>query len=444
MQRDFVVTLLQNVGSRREIERYLANFSQIEQTRFAVVKVGGGVLVEQLGDLAAALSFLHGMGLIPVVVHGARPQLAAALAEAGIETQEIAGQSVVSSEILAVARKVLQQENLRLVEALEGHGTRARPITAGVFEAEPVADRLGLAGQVTGIHREAITASIAAGHLPILSPLGATPGGQILAIDSDAATRALARALEPYKIVFLTSSGGLRDADGAIIDAVNLVEDLEPLLAQPWVQGGMRRQIIEIAQLLDQLPTSSSVSITSPGHLARELFTHRGSGTLVRKGEVVRCHARFEDGDPRRLRELIEHAFGRPLDRSYFSEKIPHRIYLVDSYRAAAIVTLEGEVPYLDKFAVTREAQGAGIGASLWRRLQSEHPALFWRARSNNPINPWYFGNAEGSFRRDPWIVFWYGLGDFERIRACVERALALPATLHTGGIAESSEPGHE
>lgn len=449
--RDFVVTLLQNVGSRREIERYLADFSRVEQTRFAVVKVGGGVLVEQLEELAAALSFLHGMGLLPVVIHGVGPQLTAALAEAGIATEQIDGVNVTSTDVLGVARKVFQQENLRLVAALEALGTRARPITAGVFEAEPIDDRLGFVGQVSRVHLEAVTASIAAGHLPILTSLGETPGGQILDMDADVAARALARTLRPYKIVFLTPSGGLLDADGRLIDAVNLVEDFEPLLARPWVQGGMRRKLIEIAQLLDGLPTSSSVSITSPGHLARELFTHRGSGTLVRKGEVVRCHDRFEDTDTERLRELIEHAFGRPLEPEYFSEKTPHRVYLVDSYRAAAIVTREGEVPYLDKFAVTREAQGVGIGASLWRRIQSEHPALFWRSRNNNPINPWYFGKSDGSFRRDPWIVFWYGLSDFERIRECIERALALPATLHSGGIArefddhsEDTAPGIE
>jgi acetylglutamate synthase len=32
---------------------------------------------------------------------------------------------------------------------------------------------------------------------------------------------------------------------------------------------------------------TSSVSITRPAELAKELFTHKGSGTLVRRGERV-------------------------------------------------------------------------------------------------------------------------------------------------------------
>ena len=38
------------------------------------------------------------------------------------------------------------------------------------------------------------------------------------------------------------------------------------------------------------------------------------------------------------------------------------RVYLAESYRATAIVTRGGAVPYLDKFGVTPEAQGEGIG----------------------------------------------------------------------------------
>ena len=49
----------------------------------------------------------------------------------------------------------------------------------------------------------------------------------------------------------------------------------------------MRVKIEQIKDLLDKLPLSSSVSITKPAELAKELFTHKGSGTLVRRGERV-------------------------------------------------------------------------------------------------------------------------------------------------------------
>lgn len=50
-----------------------------------MIKVGGGLLAEDLGEsLASSLMFLHQVGLTPVVVHGAGPQLAATLAAEGM------------------------------------------------------------------------------------------------------------------------------------------------------------------------------------------------------------------------------------------------------------------------------------------------------------------------------------------------------------------------
>ncbi|MEM9488185.1 MAG: acetylglutamate kinase [Myxococcota bacterium] len=440
--RDIVVTLLQNIGSRREIERYLKEFSSVDRSRFAVIKVDGAVLQGQLDELGAALSFLHTIGLCPVVLHGAGPQIRQALAEQSPDSAVGDGLHATTSETLSIVRRVFRQVNLELASALEQRGTPVRPITAGVFEAEPVARaERGLVGAVRAVHLDAVHAAIAAGQVPILTPLGETAGGQILDVDADVATRALAHAIQPSKVVLLTRSGGLRDGRERLIEAINLVEDYDDLSAETWFDGDMRRTLTGIAELLAGLPASSSVSITSPDRLVRELFTHRGAGTFIRQGEAVRSFDRFEDTETDRLRALIEHAFARPLSDDYFARKLPHRIYLVDSYRAAAIITREGVTPYLDKFAVTRAAQGAGLGASLWRRIRGDYPTLFWRSRSDNPINPWYFANADGSVRRPPWIVFWYGVEGFIAIEECVGLALAMSPTLGTGGLAEDRSP---
>jgi len=43
----------------------------------------------------------------------------------------------------------------------------------------------------------------------------------------------------------------------------------------------------QIKLLLDSLPSNSSVSITKPLHLNRELFTDAGFGTLVKAGHQI-------------------------------------------------------------------------------------------------------------------------------------------------------------
>jgi acetylglutamate kinase len=430
--REVISRLLTNLGSAREVEQYLRHYSEIDARKFAVIKVGGGIIESNLDGLASALTFLQQVGLSPIVVHGAGEQLDDALNAEGITSEKVEGMRVTTPQILEVARRVFQRVNLRLVEELEELGTRARPITSGVFEAQPMeGGRFGLVGEVSKVHRDLIDSSIRAGHLPIIACLGETPAGQILNINADVAAAELAEAIQPYKIIFLTPTGGLLDGNGRIIPAVNLTEDYEELMAQPWLHSGMRLKLQEIKELLDVLPSESSVSITSPEHLARELFTHQGSGTLVRRGERVRVYDSFDEIDQERLRDLLEGCFGRRLTEDYFSKKQVEHLYLTDSYRATAIITREGlPVPYLDKFAVTREAQGLGLGASLWGRMRRDVPVLFWRSRAGNPINSWYFHQSQGSYRSDKWIVFWYGLSSYDAIRKCVEHALALPPSL--------------
>ena len=132
--RETILRLLSTIASRREINQYLNLFSSVSAPQFAVIKVGGAIITQELGTLASALSFLRSVGLFPVVVHGAGPQLNRILAERGVEPQYIDGIRITDRETLEVARRVFLEENLKLVEALESLGTRARPIISGVFQ----------------------------------------------------------------------------------------------------------------------------------------------------------------------------------------------------------------------------------------------------------------------------------------------------------------------
>lgn len=132
--RETILRLLSTIASRREINQYLNLFSSVSAPQFAVIKVGGAIITQELDTLASALSFLRSVGLFPVVVHGAGPQLNRLLGEKGIEPQYIDGIRITDKETLEIARKVFLDENLKLVEALEKLGTRARPIIGGVFQ----------------------------------------------------------------------------------------------------------------------------------------------------------------------------------------------------------------------------------------------------------------------------------------------------------------------
>lgn len=74
------------------------------------------------------------VGLYPIVLHGAGPQLNIQLEKAGVEPNFIDGIRVTDGRTMAIARRVFYAENTKLVNALERAGTRARPLI-GAFLA---------------------------------------------------------------------------------------------------------------------------------------------------------------------------------------------------------------------------------------------------------------------------------------------------------------------
>ncbi|MDE2280843.1 MAG: acetylglutamate kinase [Xanthomonadaceae bacterium] len=430
--RKTIVRLLSAMGSAKEIQQYLKRFSELDAKRFAVVKVGGAVLRDELQDLASSLTFLQQVGLTPIVLHGAGPQLDEELSAAGIVKQTVHGLRVTSPKALGIVRKVFMQQNLKLVEALQAMDTRATAVPSGVFTAGYLdREALGMVGKVESINLAPIEASLRANSIPVIASLGETDEGQILNINADVAANELVRMLQPYKIVFLTGTGGLLDGEGRLIDSINLSTEYEHLMAQPWLNGGMRLKIEQIADLLNGLPLTSSVSITRPAELAKELFTHKGSGTLVRRGERVLRFDSWEGIDRERMRGLIESSFGRTLVPDYFERTTPYRVYVSENYRAAMILTLEDGLPYLDKFAVLDDAQGEGLGRAVWQVMREENPRLFWRSRHGNAVNPFYYAESEGCLKQPMWKVFWYGLdGNFDTIARCVAHCAQRQPTL--------------
>ncbi len=425
--REIVLELLAQLGSSREARQYLKEFSSVEESRFAVVKVGGGILRDQLEELASALAFLHRLGLRPVVLHGAGPQVDAALAAAGVNSERVDEMRVTTEEVMGIARPVIYDQNTALVEALEQRGIRARGLQHGTFEARFLdQDRYGLVGEITGVNLDGVRRAVAAGALPVLTFLGESPSGQVLNINADVAARELVWAIRPHKIIFLTPSGGLLDRDGRVISAVSLNNDYDALMREPWVHSGMRLKLQQIKEMLDGLDDSTSVSITSADQLTRELFTHRGAGTLVRRGEDIET---LEQPDAAALVDVaqrVEASFGRHLKPGW-TEGLVKPVLLRSASRRAAAVVVEGQegYPYLEKFIVTPEAQGEGLGAALWQALRARYPKLYWRSRNANPITPWYFLQADCSERHGPWVVFTNGIEDAAQRERIVREALS-------------------
>lgn len=124
--------------------------------------------------------------------------------------------------------------------------------------------------------------------IPILCPIGETAARRSVLLDSLEVTAALAKELQPTKIIFLNATGGLRDGSHKVLSNVNLPADLDLVTSAEWVSTKERQQIRLIVDVLSRLPHHSSAAITAASTLLTELFSSKGEGRGLGPGSEHR------------------------------------------------------------------------------------------------------------------------------------------------------------
>jgi N-acetyl-gamma-glutamyl-phosphate reductase/acetylglutamate kinase len=453
--RSTVVQLLNNIGSKREVEQYLKYFTSVSSQQFAVIKVGGAIITQHLPELASCLAFLYHVGLYPIVLHGTGPQINELLEAEGVEPAYEDGIRITDPKTMSVVRKCFLEQNLKLVTALEKLGVHARPITAGVFSAEYLEkEKYQLVGKINGVNKSPIEASIQAGALPILTSLAETPSGQILNVNADVAAGELARVFEPLKIVYLNEKGGIINGNtGEKISVINLDEEYEDLLKESWVKYGTKLKIKEIRDLLIHLPRSSSVAIINVNDLQKELFTDSGAGTLIRRGyRLLTRNSLNEFHEP----ELLRNALQR--DEEISSGKISVASYLRDlenskfkSYGDEPLEVLaiikEGNdsnasVAVLDKFLASKAGWLNNVSDNIFNAIKKDFTSLQWVVREDDPNANWYFTKSDGSYTKNGRILFWFGVEDPKTISKLIENFESKYSKIPSSSASDSSVSG--
>lgn len=402
-----VLTFLESVGRRSEAELYLKLFREQPPQSFALVVADAQVLSRAVGGVLEQLRFLADLGLVAPIVVGAQSteraeQLAAELGE-WLPDVSLESRLHAMDEPDLVAR---------LTEELRGDQVPVvwfRPVAGEPARARFA--RLGTLARDLGSRKVVLVRQ--RGSIRLRDERGAHP---------------------------FSDPGALRE-DGQI-SVLNLRTDLDPLLLANQLAPTDARLLELIGALLDEgrEGTPPTVSVTSPFTLLRELFTVKGSGTLVKVGSDIRRYPSYAEVDVARLRALLERSFGRPLVPGFFDRE-PLALYLEATYHGAAIVEPSPCGSYLTKFAVEPVAQGEGLGHDLWQALTREHRALFWRAAPHNPIGSWYVKQCDGMMRLPAWHVFWRGL-DLAAVTPAITEALARPPDLEAAPAPSDGAPG--
>jgi acetylglutamate kinase len=189
-----------------------------------LLKVGGA-------STAGVADAVRALGDRVCVVHGAGPQISAEMERRGLEVRFVGGRRVTTPEALEVVRESLAEVNAAVCAAL-GPRALALPGDEIGLEAAQVPE-LGLVGRPVPSCPVAVLRALAAGLVPVVTPLAAGP----LNVNADEAAAALAVGLGASRLHFLTDVPGVYRKGGLLqsLDAATA----EALVASGEFEGGI-------------------------------------------------------------------------------------------------------------------------------------------------------------------------------------------------------------
>lgn len=357
--------------------------------RTFVIGFGGEAIADEkrFPELVHDVALLHGLGIRLVLVHGARPQIAARLARRGVEMRYVKGLRITDEVALGCVKEAAGVARVEIEARLSlglanspMAGVRI-PVASGNFvTARPLGVLDGVDYQHTGavrrIDRVALRQRLDAQAIALLPPLGYSPTGELFNLSAADVACSTAMALGADKLIFLLEPGALplslapqlllAEVDELLASRAELSEETAAVLRASTTacRGGIRRVHL--------------IGRERDGALLRELFTRDGSGTLISSEP-------FEELRPARLddvagiQELLAplEKQGQLVRRS--REHLENDIgYFQVAERDGAILSCAALYPYpqeglgeLACVAVHPEYRGAGRGDRMLTRMEA-------------------------------------------------------------------------
>lgn len=265
-----------------------------------VIKYGGAAMVDEdlKKSFALNLILLRAVGIYPVVVHGGGPQIGKLLNRLEIGFEFIEGMRVTSPEVMDVVQMVLiGQVNTSIVGLINQEGGRAVGLSGHdgrLIEAErmtltrqldydhpPEIIDIGQVGRVTKINPQVLQTLEHGNFIPVIAPIGVDKEGSSLNINADMVASSVARALRASKLILLTDTSGVWDADG------NMINELTPkeargLIDNKVIVGGMLPKVNCCLEALDAgVENAHIIDGRQPNAVLLEIFTNKGIGTIL-------------------------------------------------------------------------------------------------------------------------------------------------------------------
>ncbi|SFZ97703.1 Acetylglutamate kinase [hydrothermal vent metagenome] len=255
-----------------------------------VIKYGGSAQTSDTlkEQFAQDIVMLHLVGLKPVIVHGGGKSITDLLSHLGVDTKFVDGQRVTSKEVMRIAEMVLSGEiNKEIVSLLNNHGGKAIGLSgkdAKFLEARPKDfENFGYTGVIEHVNPEYVNNIINDGFIPVIAPIASSSviGHPGFNINADLAASQIAIAIKARKVLFLTDTTGVLDANKELLSVLD-ISTTQELKENGVIQGGMVPKVDACIEALRGGVKKAHIIDGRVEHsLLLEILTSSGVGTCL-------------------------------------------------------------------------------------------------------------------------------------------------------------------
>ena len=196
------------------------------------------------------------------------------------------GLRVTDEKMINIVESVMIEFNKVIVDSLEKKSCKAKSITIkknNIIYVEPENKELGYVGKPKRVDAKLLKDIIKDDFVPVIIPMGIDEKGTSYNINADTAAGAIARSIKSRRLMLLTDIDGVLDDNNKLISEISTMQAKE-LIDKETIHGGM---IPKIKTCIDAINNGvRAVAILDgrkPHSILFELFSDKGSGTLIRK-----------------------------------------------------------------------------------------------------------------------------------------------------------------
>ena len=281
---DLEKILPENGPPVEEVNKYIEKY----KNDLIVIKYGGNVFIDRniFNNFITDINILNKLNISIIVVHGGGPRIKRELDKSNIQSKFLRGLRVTDKKIIDIVEKVLIDFNEDIVNSLKVKKSEAISIHTknnNIIEVIPEEKELGFVGIPDKINREILLNIVKENKIPIISPLGLGKNRQTYNINGDTAAGAIAKSLRSRRLLLMTNVEGVLNKKKELIQEISSSEILE-MIKDQTITEGMIPKINTCLDAVNNGVTAVGIIDGRKKHsLLFEIFSDKGSGTLIRK-----------------------------------------------------------------------------------------------------------------------------------------------------------------